>query len=507
MDVGRTIDTLLMQAHESVESRKYLARIEYLARRVKISKFPGDDAFEYFELQLKLASLQRDIQKSLSLMKKAARSDKTLTPRLEGMRAARWHSRRLGDAIAWLVLLLDRRTIFSLSENARVPISPLDDDGSRGVSVTARNLLSQGWGIPILHDITDCLRIADLTLLRFGKDKRDWYFQSFEVKTSRISTVAHDDGTETVDYQVSLITTDPMPVVDETNLKGGESIPYTAPPPFRTLRADRRLEKQVDRMHAAKSLRSMEDRVMGAHNGEPLMHIATQEVDPHHWTELRRAIRAAHQDGYAFFSIDGYVGYSLLYSPSGVTAEDIKSATRLPEDLRMSLLRHEIGSRNSITLTPLPIEENSNSAAVMPFFLYDIPHRAIADLLHGRLIIYAALNAGAIEQAFTDRGFEVTPKTSDSDPRSFAVQKEVDWASGYKSLVDIPAPWTEISEAIHEFKGLNGIVAKATAIVKVAEEISFEEFTAAADAIYEQFGRPTHNHRDLRGPDNASGSS
>src|SRR5260221_2972506 len=72
-------------------------------------------------------------------------------------------ARQLGDTIAWIIL--DRLLITSRSRDSSMPRehSVPEEHGLQGMLAIAELLYAAGAGIPILHDITNCLRIGDIT--------------------------------------------------------------------------------------------------------------------------------------------------------------------------------------------------------------------------------------------------------------------------------------------------------------------------------------------------------
>jgi hypothetical protein len=140
----------------------FLRRLERLARILIGGRFKNSQGI--WKLQLSLLELQRDLQDAIGDTKKRAKTDPNAQADLESLREVRWHARRLGDALAWLLLGLNRQLIYPLAQNEHVPIGP-EDHGSRGVLGIAEFLSQEGWGFPLLHDITDCLRIGDVTFV------------------------------------------------------------------------------------------------------------------------------------------------------------------------------------------------------------------------------------------------------------------------------------------------------------------------------------------------------
>jgi hypothetical protein len=71
-----------------------------------------------------------------------------------------------------------------------VPTAIGEDQGSRGVIGLAAGLAGEDWGFPLLHDITDCLRIGDVTFIKPDGDNR-----TLELKT-QVTSTEEADGTE-----------------------------------------------------------------------------------------------------------------------------------------------------------------------------------------------------------------------------------------------------------------------------------------------------------------------
>lgn len=433
--------------------------------------------------QERVAALQRDVQRAISETKVMGRKDKTQLAHLRDLQVIRWHSRRLGDGLAWMVLLFDRKTIRALTTNSRVPLSAEEDDGSRGVSVTAKKLLESGFGLPIIHDITDCLRIGDITFLSFGDSTADKMFRTIEIKTSRLDVTVDGEGNESVSLRVTAIGTEPIPLVEsQAVLDMGTFRAEQLETPIHTpRREDRRLEKQFNRMVTAVARRTAEDHKLTQVDGSPHLSLVSDVEDHHHWAELRKAIRIARKHGYAFFQVDNFLGYGLWFNPKGVAKEDVADP-RFIEDIQRDILSDELGDRNSLTLGALPIEEDhAHAPLLMPFTVYEIPHRAISDMLHGRLVMMAAMNTGHVERALADAGFKVELEPGALDSRSFKLRTALQWPTGERSELEIPAPWVEISAAMHEFLGMESIVSKTSAIRCLPKRIPFEEFVSGVD--------------------------
>ncbi|GAB3544393.1 hypothetical protein GCM10027404_01020 [Arthrobacter tumbae] len=459
--------------------RSYLRRIETLAKGSSKRGFLAEGLQSFIDHQSQVAELQRDIQREIAAVKPKARRDRALIAHLRELRVVRWHSRRVGDGLAWRVLLHDKQAIYALGKNARVPLAPKEDDGSRGVGISAANFLNEGWGLPIIHDITDCLRIGDLTLLSFGDDSSERFFRTLEIKTTRISQTEGDDGSVSLDLRVSAIGTESFPEVSARPIPElkASPIPQDTNASTQKRREDRRIPKQFERMVEAVAYRTAEaDKVNKIGDTLHLALEADYEEKPH-WAELRRTIREARREGFSYFSIDEFVGYGIWYNAQGLEPGDVKKYD-LNTRIQQSIVKEALGERNRLTIQQIPIaEDNEFARFVLPFTAYDIPHRAISDMLHGRLLIAAFVNTGVIEQALEGAGFTVLRRPGKDDPRSFTLRGELHWPTGEAIWTEIPAPWVEIWSAVHEFLALESIISKSSTILALPTKIPFEDFS------------------------------
>lgn len=474
-----------MTSPEVKQQTRFLRRLEQLASKVGSNRFLKEGIEEFLDYQEAIAKLQLDIQVAIVNYKKRSRADKKLIPHLEQLRRLRWHSRRLGDAVAWSVLLYNRQTIYALSLNSRVPISTVvDDDGSRGVLMMARSLTSREWGLPIVHDITDVLRIGDITFASPVRNPKDAVFRTIEVKTRWMGIVEEEDGSSTLSLSVQISSTEPFPdtpphILEATGQNGIEPGP---PPEAKPRREDRRLRKQLDRMDLAKSHRDTPFDTVTELDGQPHITMSIDTDQYSRWGDLRRAIRKARADGHSYFSIDGFVGYALFYNASGVTPEDTEQGN-LPGDIGASLMDDGLESRNSITLVSIPAEEDDRHLPhLLPFFLYKIPQRAINDILRGRLVIMAVMNSARIEKLLTTEGYEVIPSTPPADTRLFTFRTKMTWPTGEALQLEAPAPWQDMQIAAHEFLSAASVIGKARALRELSAKIPYNEFTAPARA-------------------------
>lgn len=487
---GRLV--IVTNDEQSADVRGYLRKIARMSRLIGSQRVISDGLDEYMGYQESLAALQREIQQSVRDCKRRAGRDAKAHERLAEMRQVRWHSRRLGDALAWSMLLHDRRTILPLTQNARVPISTsADDDGTVGLFKMARLLVSREWGVPIIHDVTDCLRIGDITFLNFGASPNERFFKTYEVKTTRVSSTPNEDGSEEVTLNIQLVSTEPIPGAPEHLLaQPAPSDDHGPVQPARPRREDRRLQKQLDRMHEARERRDAPDNAISQVAGKGFISLALDDDGPSQWKMLRQSIRKAKCEGYAFFSIDGFTGYGVFYDSVKITAASF-TVDAFAKDIN-GLLMHTNKEKASLLLRLLPIGDDDQSAPkVLPFFLYDIPQTAKDDLLYGRLSIMSVTNYRRLEEEILSRGFETAVPEGSSTFGEFNVHATLRWPDGRSLRVRSPMPWEDIVASIHEFRGMKSVIDKLEAVRNMPQNIAFEDFNfemhgeAGASAYHE----------------------
>jgi hypothetical protein len=459
--------------------KSMVRRFERLAARIKEGTLASDVGLEAFvQYQEDIFDFQIDVQVALSELKPKLRSNKAARAFAGHLRRLRWYSRRLGDAIAWGFFANDKQRLsaFSHNELAPVPLSK-ESDGIRGIWLAARSSIGPAWGIPLVHDITSCLRVGDITFLNVDPRDMRLIHRTVEIKTHRTSVVPVDDTHENITLQVTFVGNEPFP----ENLPLAEDPPPLAPEAKRW-REDPRFKRQMDRLDLA--VRHRDAKKDGISEIGDSFHITLQrdDVDGPRWAELRSAIRQAHRAGYAFFSIDGYVGYSVHYNPNGVKIEDMATGT-LMDDV-VSQMTAPGGHENSITIQSVPIQDEDVgfAAEVMPFYLYKIPQRAIRELIRGELMIMAYLNIGHVAAALENLGLTIVRRDGAKDSRSFWVETRLQWPDGRSFKIEQPAPWREVQIAMHEFLGIDSAIASAKAVLDIPNRIPYEEFDKSIQA-------------------------
>ena len=460
--------------------QRFLRRLERLARQLKGGQWAsGQDLWDW---QVALLDLQREIQGGITSLKGTGRNADQQAL-LDWLKDIRWHARRLGDAFAWVVLGLEMRVLHSLAENDRVPVS-VEDHGSRGMTMIAAHLADEGWGFPVLHDVTDCLRIGDITFVDVTTKPRT--FRTVEVKTRVTGERPTSDGKTEYTYQVQAIlhfSPGEVPSVDDSSKPEELTLKATQGPP-QIARGPSRLDRQMRRMSTAIAKQNaIPGEVTDIPGQDPLLTTDIKIRTSAHWKELRRVIRKARTYGYASEPIDGALIYLALYRKEGLTAESInegltaESVKGIPfaEEIERSGIFDRATDRfpNSLVVHGVPPNEDRGGIRYfLPHFLYSIPHRAISDLLHHRLAIIVLSNPGKLVDAIEAVGLKVSNRSGvpDLEPGSIVATHRFEDASGGTWHVELHNLNWHIFELIYEFKSIQHLVAVALSTCDVAQK-------------------------------------
>ncbi|SFU07138.1 hypothetical protein SAMN05660657_05355 [Geodermatophilus amargosae] len=431
--------------------------------------------------QTDLLTLQRDVQRAITQTKAALRTDASRREELDQLRIVLRLTRRLGDAMAWLILGLDRKAIHALGYGPPVPVSPEERHGDLGMQAIAAHLSSEGWGFPILHDVTDCLRVGDITFVKAGDD-RSRGFRTVEVKTRVLSQQEVNGGDEqSISLSVTVISAEPPDTAlgDNRPSLESEDIPVAPQSQAARRRPDRREERQFRRMANALTRRSAEDDTVVTIPGEgPVISSRFTSDAKSHWKDLRRVIRAARRDGYASVVADGAIMYVVLYSPTGITEELIRNE-RMQQDLLASGLVSTPDDRgwDSIVVNQVPDMRGGRDRRYLPFYLFEVPWNVVSDLLMNRLCIIALVNPGQVMRTLEADGFDVRASTRlDLSRDSFSLFSQAEGPDGNDYQLELGGLSYCIAETVHEFKSVEYVVEHAREMLRVARKVTLPRF-------------------------------
>jgi hypothetical protein len=436
---------------------RLLARVERLAMRLLRANWKG--ASDLWKFQLDLLALQQDAQAAITQAKTQSKTTDRQR-RLEELREARWQARRLGDAFAWLLLGLEQRNIHPLGDNHRTSVSQ-DDHGTRGLLAIAQHLANQGWGFPVLHDVTDCLRIGDITFVDPAGGEHD--LQTVEIKTRLKDQRPAPDGKTQLDYQVTVVS--PLPG------HPSPTIPTSEPTPDDHRR--NRLDRQLQRMTKALTTRLAPDNTVTHPDGKPTISTTVSTAAPSHWDTVRRVIRKARRTGAAHAVAEDAFLYMAWYHRDGITAEAL-AAHALPDDLHTSRLFRPRNHPNALVIYTIPPPQSAAAHRFLPYYLYPLPKTSIADLLHGRLAIAVLINPAAIAEAFETAGFQVVNPTGKLDlrPGSLTLTTTATTRDNRPYRLDLHNIEWHMAEAIYEFKSVQYLVDIATHMRDTAASVA-----------------------------------
>lgn len=466
----------------------FQGRIERLGRRAHMVDLLAEGLDAFIGFQDDLARLQAEIQRDIGELKKTVRKEKQAIPALEWLRRLRWYSRCLGDALALEVLLFDRKTIAALMTGTRQPIAEITISHQAVVSM-AGYLLGRQFGIPIIHDITNWLRVGDITFIQPKKMGESWGFQTVELKSSVNESETLDDGVIQAKVTVNMYSNEPMDLLKRIEKKPKPDASASTLPEKHSASApakqDRRLKKQFQRLDKMIAHRDMEDNAITTVDGIPNILFRLPHEDTHHWADLRRAIRNARRDGCAFFSIDHFIGYTIFYRREGVTEEHIsKFREPMVERVQDDLLAHGGGGFLLVRELPTKEEYDVEGFPFMRFFSYKIPQNAIADLLRNRLLMVAVVNYGLLDAALAERGFNVTGMNGEPRDDAYPYSCDVAWPTGETFRLGMPSSQVsrEVERALYEFLGLDDVVQKVASVQLLPDLISYADFEASLEA-------------------------
>lgn len=125
--------------HPELDLAPWLPRLDQLARKFVGMEFQSLD--ELWQIQTDLLAFQRDLQAVITDGKSKMRRNRSLVGQVKFLRGVLGHARRLGDAIAWAMLGGNRRVIYFLSQNSRVPVGPDEYHGERGLVAAASGFI------------------------------------------------------------------------------------------------------------------------------------------------------------------------------------------------------------------------------------------------------------------------------------------------------------------------------------------------------------------------------
>jgi len=423
-----------------------------------------DGAQTLWSIQQGLLDLLRAIQADLAAEKAKLRSQRDYEL-IRELKFARFRARQVGDAFAWLLLGLDKHYILAMGRNSRVPV-PVRNQGSMGVEAIAQALAAEGFGFPVLHDLTHCLRIGDIT---FVKPERDPVLVPVEVKTRFKGREPDADGRMRENYEVTV----------------GSPIEFTrtgevlSTPPDRGLTvfdipvsgANRLRRQEVRLANAVMDSLTPTGRMVASPEGARLFVAVTEREPDDRWTLLTRLIRRAHTDGYAGEAVDGGAFYYAVYFKADGVDEETITNSQLPQALQESGFFLPPPANNSLVVMQVPqAEEDRHQRDYLPFYLWPLTKRAIFELHRGELLIVVLSNPAHFAKMLSHAGFDVEHKPGPPawDSITVSTSAAVD-PEGQTWHGQYPFVTTHITAAVNEFRSAQWVVDAVRTITQAFE--------------------------------------
>jgi len=426
---------------ESYEEQYFrlLNEIEKIARSFLEVKF--NSAQELWELEIALVNYQSGLWEAINneqAIKQEAKARKTeiVFTKLEGWmsqvrqldteieqidnrikiyRYAQRLSRELGDAFAWVLLgdwliPLTKKPPEPSHDGHNLP----KDHGLTGILATAIHLGNAGFGFPLLHDITNCLCIGDITFC-----SPDSLHTTIEVKTH---LEEKKEGKTTFDIQTDMIflnsaetdkwnaVRDRIPKlpssVDEASERAEAQYPRQQSP---------RRKRQVERMKEAKVWQSMPANQVFefGDNNRGIKNFFQPDETTHNWKIVLDLIMKAKADGIASCPVDNAFVYLATYNNPPLVYPWSKG------QIESILQQADDKIRADITSIFYPYSEREKNIPIwgptgdppsdaIPFFMYSLPADIIMDIMWGRVTISVlVVNLGKIVAALEEIRLEV----------------------------------------------------------------------------------------------------
>lgn len=385
-------------------------------------------------------------------------------------------ARRLGDAFAWIFFDLDRGQLFPLSRNAKNPPCPTGDSFT-GMLVIAESLASARLGFPIFHDMTNILRVGDLSFVKPGSKPI-----TVEAKTSVRTKNSHS-----MQGSVSLYS-----ILDPDQQIRLNSAIQEILPPLDTPKSDRskinrpkrhdKVQRQIDRMKAAHSEIAAEPNtfVTSIDAQESRLVLPPVEVD-NHWLIAEETLQEARANGYSFRSVDGAFGYAAVRLEESITypwqhQRDFKlpaAIDQIPKDLAASGIFLQDKTLNGLWFRVTASDLAKHPPLdTLPLYLHPYPIDIIVDLIRGRLLFFVFVNPGRLVEALQAAGYDARLRnnTDHADEEVLVLSFEFTAKSGVRYRGRIRNVQHAFRLLAYECLTLKGFVSYIGAMIDAAKD-------------------------------------
>ena len=316
-------------------------------------------------------------------------------------------SKRFGDGFAWILLGSRQRDILPLGENRPNPPCPTGDS-LYGMLAVAELYSTAGIGFPILHDLTNCLRVGDITFVRPGKRPL-----TVEAKTH---TFFKEKGVIKANLEISAVLDgDEHQEITDCLHRLPKDFALDAPTSVTRKTDAKQLVRQLHRMSFAKDVQSLKNNhfVTNPITSVQSIHLHLRAQVTHHSvvTELLERARVA---GYATTSVEAAIFFAALRFEEPLIAcenmvEMINAATQtFSQDVaRSGIWLSDITMNCPLLICSVDYMTSRLAPGVPPLFAQPFPADIVIDLAVGRLMLITMVNVGRLADELSKSGFEV----------------------------------------------------------------------------------------------------
>jgi hypothetical protein len=294
------------------------------------------------------------------------------------LKYGRWLFRYIGDGIAWRAYDFQRNIIRALGDKESVPFMSNKGgiDKERRFFRGIRNL-GQDW-LPLMHDITNCLRTADFSVFHAGELER---IIELKIKGSK---------------------------------KGGGNTDHQH-------RLDRRGERQTKR--AQNIIDFMETGNLGKLRSELAggKYIYSEQYEKHNFAAISNVIQSWRETGYGFEELE----HGLLYLAFDTAKRSEDQALREASEIHPHIFNSLFTFRS---ICPR-FEENHLS---LPITAMDLPSNDIIDILFRKTAVICIANYSCLEDYCKSKGIDLSIKKESDGSLNISVAIE----NGYVRVME-----------------------------------------------------------------------
>jgi hypothetical protein len=356
----------------------------------------------------------------------------------------------------------------------RVP----EGHGLQGMLAIAEMLCKAGAGYPILHDITSCLRVGDITFYTPDSDPL-----TVEVKTRLKGYQSDHRVLEVAVYCVSTPSEDtrwnailaqmPQEIVVPEDMSVNDQM-IQEPQAM-----EEGLQRQMERMAEIAARQTAQDGEplrLGERNVYIVQHL-TSEQSMHHYDILQELTRDAKAQGFAWRTVDDAFVYTAVYRDTPLWLQEGEQI--IPEQ------RVEDYQRANISIAFPAAAKNfaciydvfNSPPFVRPFFLYPLPVDIVMDMMWKRPQIIVTINLGKLVAALQAVGVNARLPTNKQESAKLflPVSLEIPLPDGRKAYGRLRNLQYYGAQITHEFLSLQGFAKLITSTVEVTAEQVIKE--------------------------------